>query len=128
MTIYLAPACSECNSNKQVSFVKGNVIYPYRLDLYEKFFWLCDCGAYVGCHGQTGEALGFPAAAYTRALRMQVHELFDKLWKTGSLTRKQAYAKMGEALGITKDECHVGRFTSEQCFKALAWLKGAGIS
>ncbi len=127
MTMYIAPVCSVCDSNTNVEFVKGKEIYPFRPDLFEKNFWKCDCGAYVGCHGNTGEPLGTPADPNTRKLRIQVHKHFDLLWRTGSLTRREAYGKMAETLGISINNCHIGMFTSDRCYKVLDWLKGAGF-
>jgi len=68
-----------------------------------------------GAHQATGEPLGFPADAETRQARIRAHAAFDKLWKGGKMNRHQAYKRLRVSMGIRKDECHIGKFTKEQC-------------
>lgn len=87
-------------------------------------FFGCDrwpnCEGLVGAHKKTGEPLGLPAPKWVRSIRNQLHEQFDQLWKGRSKhARSAAYAWLAEALGITSDECHIGRFDSELCLRAM---------
>ena len=60
-----------------------------------------------------------PANYSTRQARMQAHEIFDQLWKSGMLTRKDAYKKLSLFLGIPRKETHIAEFNWEQCQKTL---------
>lgn len=43
------------------------------------------------------------------------HEAFDTLWKSGRMTRNEAYIYLGGLLGIPDHLCHIGMFTKDQC-------------
>jgi hypothetical protein len=53
---------------------------------------------------------------------MAAHEAFDTLWKGqgASMSRKDAYTWLAERLGISSDECHIGRFDKAMCGKVVA--------
>lgn len=109
--------CLHCETPTKM--VKGEVIYPHRPDLYRKNFWLCDCGAYCGCHpgGAGRKALGYPCDARTRSARNAAHRVFDPLWCRGSMTRKQAYKWLADVMGLTRDEAHISMFDLKQCLE-----------
>lgn len=83
------------------------------------------CKATHGAHKATGLPLGIPADAPTKRARQAAHALFDQLWKGKALRgrhrshpemdRREAYAWMAEAMGLTTDEAHIGRFDAAQC-------------
>lgn len=78
--------------------------------------WACSpCGAWVGVHRRTNEPLGELADRETRQARMDAHDAFDPLWQSGRMSRGEAYLWLQEQLGLTPGECHIGRFTVEQC-------------
>ncbi len=116
-----APICIECGSVAKLT--SGKAIYPHRPDLYSKHFYKCNCGAYVGCHPDTTNALGTPAGAKTRNARKAVHAAFDPLWKNKLMKRSYAYQLLAEALEITGQQCHVSWFDAEQCAAALEAVK-----
>lgn len=120
-----SPYCSECGSHN-CSLVSGTRIYPHRPDLADRKFWECMCGAYVGCHKGTDKPFGKPAGKKLRELRMKVHEQFDRLWKSGGMTRKAAYGDMAAFLQVSQNNCHIGSFCESDCIKVLEWLKGFG--
>lgn len=106
--------CAYCQQPTQL--VGGDVIYPHRLDLAEKKFYLCEpCGAYVGCHPGTETPLGRVANAELRKAKMEAHAAFDPLWKEGGMKRKEAYAWLRGELGLAEDECHIGMFDVDRC-------------
>lgn len=47
-----------------------------------------------------GNAKGTPANVFLRRARMDAHKEFDALWKSGFMKREEAYAWLGERLGI----------------------------
>lgn len=97
--------CMECAG--KASLVTGKRIYPHRPDLYAKNFYLCDCGAYVGCHKGTKDPLGYPAGAETRKARSVAHAAFDPLWKTRTMPRTEAYKWLADRMGLTPGETHI---------------------
>lgn len=119
--------CQYCN--KPAVLTPGDVIYPHRPDLADKYFWLCSpCNAYVGCHragvghGDGTRPLGTPANPELRLARAAIHAKLDPLWKSGKCTRRQAYAALADAMDIPAWECHVAMFNLEQCKQALLLL------
>jgi hypothetical protein len=112
------PVCPYCGKLSQL--VGGDRIYPHRKDLYSKKFYLCDpCNAYVGCHQGTQKPLGRLANKELRNAKMQAHRAFDPIWKSGQLSRSQAYAWLADRLGIPGDECHIGMFDVETCLEVV---------
>lgn len=59
--------------------------------------------------------MGIPADARTRGLRIEAHEVFDRIWKTKKLSRKKAYSWMIEKMGIPPEKAHISMFTAEEC-------------
>lgn len=104
--------CIECDGAAKLT--DGRAIYPHRPDLYHKSFWLCDCGAYCGCHPNTANALGSPCGPVTRKARSAAHAAFDPLWRSKKMTRQSAYAWLTEATGIPRERCHMGMMTAEE--------------
>lgn len=78
------------------------------------------CDAYVGCHvGSDWKPLGRLANAALRKLKIQAHTAFDPLWKTGSMTRTQAYAWLADQMRLQVRETHIGYFDNEQCREVI---------
>lgn len=85
-------------------------------------FYGCEtwhCTACPGAHGAhaDGTPLGIPASKATREARMRAHAAFDRLWKgpKARMRRHAAYAWLQEAMGMTADAAHIGRFTIAEC-------------
>lgn len=80
-----------------------------------------------GAHGAhpDGSPLGTPASQATRRARVQAHAAFDQLWKSKLMSRKGAYRWMQAAMGLSKDDAHIGKFTVEQCFQLRALVEDA---
>jgi hypothetical protein len=112
------PKCIECGS--LAALVSGGVIYPHRPDLFQKRFWLCECGAYCGCHGYTTRPLGFPCGPETRQARMAAHDAFDPLWRSRRMGRRDAYTWLSKAMGLPPEQTHIGMMTREQAREVVA--------
>lgn len=83
------------------------------------YVYLCEgCGAYVGLHPFTSIPLGTLADQRTRDARKKCKPAFEHLWKSGRMSRTDAYRWLAEQMGIPFGECHFGWFTAEQCEKA----------
>lgn len=123
--IRVDPICIECGSLARP--VTGEAIYPHRPDLHEKPFYLCACGAYVGCHPGTSIPLGKPAGPETRSARSQAHAVFDALWKRKAergdcgfgKARGKAYRWLAEQLGIDPTDCHISWFDAATCRRVV---------
>lgn len=115
------PTCDYCGG--QTELVGARVIYPHRNDI-DGWFWRCrPCGAYVGCHPGTINALGRLANAELRAAKVRAHAAFDPLWRvkmrrdgcSKSAARAAGYAWLAEQLGIDPKLCHIGMFDVAMC-------------
>jgi hypothetical protein len=115
--------CPYCD--KPAKLVTGSKIYPHRVDLFSKKFYLCEsCDAYVGCHKSTDKPLGRLANKELRALKMKAHEAFDPRWRSGEMTRSDAYAWLAGELGVSKSNCHIGMFDEVMCQAVINVCKG----
>jgi len=89
-----------------------------RTDSAGRLAYLCTrkgCRGRLGAHQESGEPLGTPADARTRGLRKDAHEVFDRIWKTGKMKRKEAYAWLRKKLELDPDKGHISMFNAEQC-------------
>lgn len=73
------------------------------------------CSGAIGCHPGTDKPLGIPADKETRELRISTHKLFDQLWESGKMSRRESYNWMAEQMGMMRIDAHIGRFSAEQC-------------
>lgn len=119
VNINMKVICPYCN--KKAAFVTGEVVYPHRNDLHEKWFYLCRvCDAYVGCHVGSGIPLGRLANSELRKAKQAAHEAFDILWKeTPIMSRKAAYVWLSAELSLSLDKTHIGMFDVNQCNKVV---------
>lgn len=112
--------CQECG--KACWKVKGPAIYGRSRYTDDKWFWLCACGAYVGCHPGTTDALGTAAGPILRKKRKAAHAFFDKLWQVKherdgvdkGEARRAAYAWLARQMGTT-ERVHMARMSIAQC-------------
>ncbi len=88
--------------------------------------WACQpCDSWVGCHPKSTKPLGTPADAQLRRARVLAHEALDPLWQAKmdkhkvSNARDLAYKWLARELGLTKDECHIGRMDLETCNRVV---------
>lgn len=118
------PQCPYCE--KPAFLVTGAVIYPHRPELHPLKFWNCpECKAYTGCHANSpvNKPKGRLANAELRKLKMEAHAAFDPLWKTGRMSRSDAYGILADRLGIKMSKCHIGFFDEAQCRRVVEICK-----
>jgi zinc-finger-containing domain len=60
-----------------------------------------------------------PGSGLAKA-RMAAHSSFDYLWKSGGMTRSEAYTWLAEQLGIEGKDCHMVMFSKETCRRVVA--------
>lgn len=104
--------CSICGRPAMKSFSK-----------YGWWYRCTPCDASVGCHKGTHTPLGTFAQKALRDARMKAHLHFDGIWEGKYKTRSAAYKWLRERMELTKDECHIGMFTEEQCAKVVELCK-----
>lgn len=112
---------------------------------YDRKFYGCSnyprCKATHGAH-QDGRPLGIPADKETKRARIEAHAAFDKLWENAGefydppvrgrkakrrvmrIARSRAYAWLRDSLGMTEDECHIGRFDLDACVRVVMVCAG----
>ena len=108
--------CPYCGNDAELT--TGYKAYPHRLDLADLKVWACfPCDAWVGTHknSPTHAPLGRLANAELRRAKMAAHAAFDPWWKSGRMTRREAYKKLAELMGIDPKDAHIGMFDVEQC-------------
>lgn len=111
--------CEHCKVLISRAIGVDEVGYPYSMDYGP--VWVCPkCDAYVGSHKGTGAPLGTAANAELRQARMEVHRVFDPIWRSGAVSRSKAYTmlsyKMQFMLG--NKSAHIGQMNYEQCMVA----------
>lgn len=54
-------------------------------------------------------------------LKIKCHDELDKYWKSGYLTRRQAYKYLAEMMGY--GTAHISNFNEDECLKLLKILR-----
>lgn len=80
------------------------------------------CDAYVGV--RSGKPMGTMANAELREYRKLAHATFDRLWKSGAMTRSGAYRLLAERLGLQPVDAHIGLFDVNMCRKTIEVAMG----
>ena len=87
-----------------------------RLSMEGEYIYQCqNCNARVGCHKGTARPLGNVANEVLRLKRMEAHRVFDALWKSGRMTRTEAYRWLAAQLHLPEGRAHIGGFEMDQC-------------
>lgn len=110
-----APQCPYCGSRTVLRSADG--IYQSNLD--GAMLYVCknypSCDAYVRAHLGSNLPMGIPANWQLRRLRNEAHHYFDQLYKSGYMTRKDAYTWLASTLGLPESEAHIGYFGEHYC-------------
>jgi len=110
--------CPYCNQSAELK--DSSVIYGKSYGL----IYICfPCNAYVGTHRGTNTPLGTLANSELRKLRKQCHSIFDIKWKSGKMSRFEAYVWLSKQLKIDINQCHIGMFDVDQCKKVMEVLQ-----
>jgi len=81
------------------------------------------CDAYVSAHTDTGLPMGTLANAALRRKRQEAHRAFDQLWKSGLMSRKEAYRWLQTQLGLPEAEAHISNFSEFRCQQVIHLAK-----
>ena len=122
MVDVICPYCFE-----PAEFVDSSIVYGKSFGM----IYLCHpCGAYVGCH-KDGRPLGRLADAPLRRWKVNAHKAFDRLWKSGDMSKSEAYTWLAGQLGIQSRDCHIGLFDIDQCKEVVRfafWATGRKVT
>jgi len=86
-------------------------------------YYACSEYKTTGCKGShgarpDGSPKGIPGDARTRKMRIAAHRVLDPLWKGEDPkfdSQSEAYAWMANVMGMSHDEAHIARFSSDDC-------------
>lgn len=112
--------CNCCHDKKSgcIETIENKEIYGRNYGDWPWVYRCKTCNAYVGMHPFTNIPLGTLANAPMRQARKACKAPFETLYKTGKMSRSEAYQRLADKLGIPKEECHFGWFDIKQCQKA----------
>ncbi len=105
--------CPDCGDTMTLASERGLVGYRCRT---------LECKGVHGCHPD-GSPFGTPADRATRKARGLAHDAFDRIWKSGRMSRTDAYAWMSEKLSVDKGQCHIGMFDVIMCKRLVKTVK-----
>lgn len=115
--------CPYCNS--EASIKDSSLIYgrSYGKVLICHSYPKCD--AFVGVHKKDGVTpLGTMANGELREWRKMAHnDYFDPLWKSGKMTRSEAYKFMQTLMELPEEKAHIAMFDIDQCKTLIEKLK-----
>lgn len=60
-------------------------------------------------------------------LRAECHRLFDQFWRSGMVSRREAYRKLALWLEVPESLAHFRMFDVHQCRRVIALLENAAI-
>ena len=90
-------------------------------------FWGCsgypECRATHGAHPD-GRPLGRPGTKEEKEARVRAHAAFDRLWsgKGAPMRRDEAYRWMQEAMGLSDEDAHIGKFDVGQSETLIGYV------
>lgn len=80
------------------------------------------CDSYVS--SKTDESPRGPLAnERLRKARRKCHKIFDEKWKSGKMSRSDAYVWMQKVMGLPPKKAHIGAFTMTECVQLLEILE-----
>ncbi len=117
---HIEARCIECG--RLGVLTEGARVYPDRPELRERMFYVCACGARVGCHVGSAIPMGLPCGPKTATARERAHRTLDPLWRAKEAAgvrrhraRNQVYTWLAGELGIARADCHISHFDEATC-------------
>ena len=77
------------------------------------------CDSYVAAHRDTRLPMGTLANGELCRKRIKAHRAFGHLWKSGLMTKRQAYLWLQAKLGLPAEETHIGKFSLFRCEEVI---------
>ncbi|MEG0752788.1 MAG: zinc-finger-containing protein [Angelakisella sp.] len=111
----LPPRCPYCGHTsvlRPASWVHGDGATARHLYVCSQY---PVCNSYVGAHDKTLAPLGTLAGPELRHKRIKAHQLFDRIWQSGIMSRDDAYSWLKYTFGLTGAFAHIGVFSDYYC-------------
>lgn len=108
--------------NPQCPIHKRNLVQTQ--GAYKTYYccpWMPECDIQANYSYDTKQF--YITNAEERRYRVLAHAAFDAIWKSGMLTRSQAYRMLRDHLKIGKRQCHIAQFDIEQCKEVMALIE-----
>jgi hypothetical protein len=107
--------CGDCGAPMQFVERKGKRQYPH---------YACTadgCEGNVTAHRKTKAPMGVPADRETRRQRALAHQAFDWMWRSGTMTRKEAYQWLAQRMRMAYPGggCHIGDMTEAEARRVI---------
>lgn len=113
--------CPYCGA--KASLRPASAVYGTATKVPDSYLYVCDryprCDSYVGAHKRTKEPMGTLANGDLRNKRIQAHKAFDWMWKSGLMTKWQAYKWMQGKLALTDEQAHIAKFSEYMCDRLI---------
>ena len=114
-----APKCPYCGSHTIFRSAEG----IYHKNPEREMLYVCKnyptCDAYVRVHRGTRIPMGVPANWKLRRLRNEAHHYFDQLYKSGYMSRQDAYHWLADILCVPYSQAHIGYLGEYYCQKVI---------
>ena len=108
-------SCPYCGAHAVLR--KGS--YVYGENSHEEYLYVCSnyprCDSYVGVHAGTKNPKGTLANSELRNKRIKTHKIFDSVWKSKLMTKKEAYRWRSYKMGLPFEMCHIAKFSEYRC-------------
>lgn len=112
---YAAMRCPYCGGSVILKSADG--IYKNNKD--GAMLYVCshypECDTYVRVRPGTRIPMGTMADGKLRTLRIATHRQFDKLYKQGFMTRKEAYMWLAHIIDAPLSQAHIGYLSEYYC-------------
>ena len=113
--------CPYCGSRALLR--PASVVYGPRAADPAAPYYVCArypaCDSYVAARRDTHLPMGTLANRPLRRKRIDAHRAFDRLWKSGLMTKKQAYLWLQAKLDLPEREAHIGKFSLFRCEEVI---------
>ena len=87
------------------------------------YLYVCNrypiCNSYVAAHRSTLLPMGSLADAELRHKRIQAHRAFDRLWRSGLMSKKEAYQWIQAEFGLHEEQAHIAQFGTYMCDRLI---------
>ena len=112
------PYCGSLATLRPASVIHGLSDISAGTYLYVCRRWPA-CDAYVTADRRTKQPLGTLANGDLRHKRIQAHRAFDRLWRSGLMSKREAYQWMQTEFGLHKDQAHIAQFGAYMCDRLI---------
>lgn len=114
-----AMRCPVCGANMILRSADG----IYRENLNHTMLYVCknypQCDTYVRTHPGTTIPVGTPANRELRALRNEAHHYFDQLYRSGFMSKQEAYLWLAGLLQVPLSQAHIGYLGDYYCREVI---------